>query len=129
MLKGTLLVRLLGILETLNKKGGFTKKECESIYPTDAVPPRMYGLVKAQKPEKNYPMKLVVSTIDSPPYGLSSYLVGIIQHTLDKNPTRLKNTAAFIEEAKNWSISPTEVQVPYDVVNLYPNVPLKKPWM
>ena len=113
-------------LAPLNKKGRFTKKEYESIYPSDAIPPRMYGLVKAHKPEKNYPMRLVVSTIGSPPYGLSSYLVGIIQHTLDKNPTRLKNTAAFIEEAKNWSISPTEVQVSYDVVNLYPTVPLKK---
>ena len=113
-------------LAPLNKKGRFTKKEYESIYPSDAVPPRMYGLVKAHKPEKDYPMRLVVSTIGSPPYGLSSYLVGIIQHTLDKNPTRLKNSAAFIDEAKTWSISPTEVQVSYDVVNLYPTVPLKK---
>ena len=113
-------------LAPLNKKGRFTKKEYETIYPSDAVPPRMYGLLKAHKPEKNYPMRLVVSTIGSPPYGLSSYLVGIIQHTLDKNPTRLKNTAAFINEAKTWSISQTEVQVSYDVVNLYPTVPLKK---
>ena len=113
-------------LAPLNKKGRFTKKEYESIYPSDAVPPRMYGLVKAHKPEKNYPMRLVVSTIGSPPYGLASYLVRVIQPTLDKNPTRLKNSAAFIEQAKSWSISPTEVQVSYDVVNLYPTVPLKK---
>ena len=71
-------------------------------------------------------MRLVVSTIGSPPYGLASYLVGVIQPTLDKNPTRLKNSAAFIEKAKSWTISPTEVQVSYDVVNLYPTVPLKK---
>ena len=113
-------------LAPLNKKGRFTKKEYELIYPSDAVPPRMYGLVKAHKPEKNYPMRLVVSTIGSPPYGLASYLVGVIQPTLDKNPTRLKNSAAFIEKAKSWTISPTEVQVSYDVVNLYPTVPLKK---
>lgn len=113
-------------LAPLNKKGRFTKKEYESIYPSDAVPPRMYGLVKAHKPEKNYPMRLVVSTIGSPPYGLASYLVGVIQPTLDKNPTRLKNSAAFIEKAKSWTISPTEVQVSYDVVNLYPTVPLQK---
>ena len=113
-------------LAPLNKKGRFTKKEYELIYPSDAVPPRMYGLVKAHKPEKNYPMRLVVSTIGSPPYGLASYLVGVIQPTLDKNPTRLKNSAAFIEKAKSWTISPTEVQVSYDVVNLYPTVPLQK---
>ena len=58
-------------LAPLNKKGRFTKNEYELIYPSDAVPPRMYGLVKAHKPEKNYPMRLVVSTIGSPPYGLA----------------------------------------------------------
>ena len=28
--------------------------------------------------------------------------------------------------AKNWSISPTEVQVSFDVLNLYPSIPLKE---
>ena len=60
----------------------------------------MYGVVKAHQPEKNYPMRLVVSTVGSPPYGLSSYLVGVIQPTLNENPTRLKNSAAFINEVK-----------------------------
>ena len=60
------------------------------------------------------------------PYGLSAYLVGVIQHTLNKNPTRLKNSASFVSEAKSWTISSTEVQVSYDVVNLYPSVPLKE---
>ena len=113
-------------LAPLNRKGPFTKNEYEATYPSNAIPPRMYGVVKAHKPEKNYPMRLVVSTVGSPPYGLSSYLVGVIQPTLNKNPTRLKNSAAFINEAKTWSISPTEIQVSYDVVNLYPSVPLKK---
>ena len=43
-----------------------------------------------------------------------------------KNPIRLKNTQAFIEEAKIWTIEPDEVQVSYDVVNLYPSVPIKE---
>ena len=113
-------------LSPLNSKGRFTKKEYEAIYPSDAVPPRMYGVVKAQKSEKDYPMRLVVSTIGSAPYGLSSYLVEVIQHTLNKNKTRLRNSASFVNEAKTWNISPTEVQVSFDVVNLYPSVPLKE---
>ena len=32
----------------------------------------------------------------------------------------------FANEAKTWKISPTEIQVSYDVVNLYPSVPLDK---
>ena len=79
-------------LSKLNKRGRFTTKEYESIYPSDAIPPRMYGTVKAHKPEKNYPMRLVVSTIGTPPHGLSAHLVKIIQPMLNKNPSRLRNS-------------------------------------
>ena len=113
-------------LSKLNKRGRFTVKEYERVYPSDAIPPRMYGTVKAHKPEKNHPMRLVVSTVGTPPHGLSAHLVKIIQPTLNKNPSRLKNSAAFVDIAKNWEISPTEVQVSYDVVNLYPSIPLKR---
>ena len=113
-------------LSKLKKKGRFTDKEYEEIYPTDALPPRMYGTLKAHKPQKNYPMRVVVSTIGTPNYGLSKYLVRISQNTLNKNPTRIKNTQSFVEEAKTWDISPEEVQVSYDVVNLYPSVPIKE---
>ena len=86
----------------------------------------MYGTVKAHKPEKRYPMRVVVSTIGTPPYGISSYLVKFIQHTLNKNKTRLKNSVSFVKEAKDWNITSDEIQVSYDVVNLYPSVPLKE---
>ena len=45
------------------------------MYPSDAVPPRMYGLLKVHKPQKDYPMRSVVSTIGSPMYGTSKHLV------------------------------------------------------
>ena len=96
------------------------------MYPSDAIPPRMYRMIKAHKPEKDYPMRLVVSTIGTANYGLSEYLVKITQNTLNKNPIRLKNSQAFVEEAKTWTIASDEVQVSYDVVNLYPSVPIKE---
>ena len=113
-------------LSSLRKRNRFTDKEYEKIYPSDAIPPRMYGMIKAHKPEKNYPMRLVVSTIGTANYGLSEYLVKITKNTLNKNPIRLRNTQAFVEEAKTWKIEPDEVQVSYDVVNLYPSVPIKE---
>ena len=42
------------------------------------------------KPEKNYPMRIIVSTIGTAPYGTSRYLVAIIQSTLNKNKDRFK---------------------------------------
>ena len=79
----------------------------------------MYGAVKAHKPEKNYPMRIVVSTIGTANYGISDYIVSIAQNTLNKNATRVKNSHSFVQEAKTWNVVSDEVQVSYDVVNLY----------
>nr|XP_047135286.1 uncharacterized protein LOC101239709 [Hydra vulgaris] len=83
-------------------------------------------MVKAHKPEKNYPMRPVVSTINTPPYGTSEYLVKIIQPTLNKNITRLINSRNFVNDAKEWKIDPNEIQVSFDVINLYPSVPINE---
>ena len=94
------------------------------IYPSDCIPPRLCGTLKAHRPEKNYPMRAVVSIIISPPYGTSKYLVKIIQRTLNKNKHRVLNSYSFVEEAKEWNISPNEIQTSFDLVNLYSSVPL-----
>ena len=66
----------------------------------------------------------MVSTIGSPAYGTSKYLVKVIQPTLNKNKHRVLNSSSFVEEAKEWNISPSEIQTSFDVVNLYPSVPI-----
>ena len=71
-------------------------------------------------------MRTVVSTIGTPTYGISEYIVKISQPTLNKNSIRIKNSKTFVNIAKTWDIDIDEVQVSYDVVNLYPSVPLKK---
>jgi len=117
--------KVQSILRKFNKLGRFTKLEYKNLYPSDPLPPRMYGAVKAHKPEKDYPMRIVVSTLGTPTYNISEYLVKIIQPTLNLNKTRLKNSRTFIEQAKSWVVSKDDVQVSYDVVNLYPSVPTK----
>ena len=71
-------------------------------------------------------MRTAVSTIETPPYGISKFLVKIIQPKLNKSQYKIKNSAEFANEAKIWKISPAEIQVSYDVVNLYPSVPFDK---
>ena len=114
------------VLCEMNKKKKFTKAEYEKIYPSDPIPPRMYGSIKAHKPEKGYPMRTIVSTIGTATHGISEHLVKLIQPALNKSETRIKNSTEFVREAKTWVIAENEVQVSYDVVNLYPSVPLKK---
>ncbi|XP_065663098.1 uncharacterized protein LOC136085707 [Hydra vulgaris] len=100
------------------------KMEYDSIYPSDPIPPRMYGLIKAHKPEKAYPMRIVVSTISTPNYGISNYLVKAIKPILNK--TRLTNSFDFVSKANSWNVDENEVQVSFDVINLYPSIPLKE---
>ncbi|XP_065642427.1 uncharacterized protein LOC136074056 [Hydra vulgaris] len=77
-------------------------------------------------PEQSYPMQIIVSTIGTPNYGISMYLVKLIQPILNENPTRLKNSQQFVEKAKSWDISSDKIQVSLDVINLYPSIPLKE---
>ena len=58
----------------LRKEEKFTDKEYFQIYPSDPIPLRLYGTIKAHKPEKNYPMRTIVSTIGTPMYGISNTL-------------------------------------------------------
>ena len=69
--------------------------------------------------------RTIVSTLGTPCYKVSKHLVKIIQPTLN-NDTTIKNSAAFVEEARQWKITPREVQVSFDVVAMYPSVPIKK---
>ena len=114
------------VARELKKDGKIDVKTFREIYPSDAVPPRLYGLVKAHKPEKDYPMRTVVSTIGTPFHGSSAFLVRLIQPTLNKNPTRIINSTVFVKQAQQWNIEPEEVQVSFDVTSLYPSVPIKK---
>ena len=113
-------------LAKIRKERNLPKDLYYKLYPSDATVPRAYGQCKAHKPTKNYPFRILVSTIGTAPYKVSKYLVKIIQPTLVKNPVVVKNTKEFVEEAKNWDIGPNEIQVSYDVVALYPSVPVKK---
>ena len=108
------------LLRKLKKEGKFDKKTYSLIYPSGCIPPRLYGTLKAYKPEKSYLMRVVLSTIGSPPYGTSKYLVKIIQPTFNTNKHRVLNSYSLVEEAKEWNISPNEIQTSFDVVNLYP---------
>ena len=96
------------------------------MYPSDAIPPQLYRVIKAHKSEKNYPIKTIVSTIGTAPYRTSKYLVEIIQPTLNKNKHCVMNLPSFVNEAATWETTQEEVQVSYDVINLYPSIPIDK---
>ena len=77
----------------IKKEDKFDKKTYSLVYPSDCISPRLYRILKAHKPEKNYPMRALMPTIRSPPYGTSKFLVKIIQPTLNKNKHRVLNSS------------------------------------
>ena len=121
----TIVDKFQKMLSTINKEVNIPNRLYRELYPSDGIPPRLYGTIKAHKPNKNYPARTIVSTLGTPCYKVSKHLVKIIQPTLN-NDTTIKNSAAFVEEARQWKITPREVQVSFDVVAMYPSVPIKK---
>ena len=93
----------------LRKENKFTNKTYFELYPSDPIPPHLYGTIKACKPEKNFPMQVIVSTIATPPYGISKYFVDIIQPTLNKDQRKVKNSKSFVWQAQTWKIEPDEI--------------------
>ena len=71
-------------------------------------------------------MRAIASTIGTPSFGISQYLVELIQSTLNKSKYKITNSSSFVNEAKNWLVKRDEIQVSYDIVNLYPSVPTNK---
>ena len=83
----------------LRKKSKYTDKNYFKLFLSYPIPPNLYGKIKMHKPENNFPMRVIVSTISTPPYGISKYLVDIIQPTLNKNQHKVKNSRSFGSQA------------------------------
>ena len=72
-------------LATLRKQQKFKTRTYLHLCLSDPIPPHLYGFIKAHKPEKCYAMRAIVSTIGTPPYDISHYLIELIQHKVKVN--------------------------------------------
>ena len=65
----TLMNKFQIVLAKLRKGNKFDIKTYFKLYPSEAIPLRLYRVIKAQKPEKNYPTRTIMSTIRTVTYG------------------------------------------------------------
>ena len=56
------------IQNIVRKQKKFETKIYFHFYPPNLISPRLYGVIKAHKPEKCYAMGTIVSTIGTPSY-------------------------------------------------------------
>lgn len=79
----------------MGKESKFENKTYFKLYPSDAISPQSYRVIKAHTQAKNYPMRTLVLIIGTAPYGISKYLVDIIKTTLNKNKHGVMNSSSF----------------------------------
>jgi len=83
--------------------------------------PRCYGLPKIHK--RDVPLRIVVSSVGSPLYDVANFLHGILNTSIKKPISHVKDSWYFVSYIKEKSILPHEILVSFDVTSLFTNLP------
>ena len=83
--------------EMSNRKT-LSRTENRRLRMTDGVIPRAYGLTKIHK--QNYPLRIIVSSLNSSLYNLSLFLHNIIADSIPEMPSFIKNSYDLINKLK-----------------------------
>ena len=89
---------------------------------TDAIAPRIYGLPKVHKPD--WPLRPIVSFINSPLYNLSKFIAKILTPLINSNNLSIKNSFELIDKISNFKINDNDLMLSFDVVSLFTKIPV-----
>lgn len=87
-----------------------------------AMAPRIYGLPKIHK--EGTPLRPICSSVNSPSYGLSKYIVDILNNLTRDSLYNIKDAMEFKSRINNVHIEDDEVLISFDVVSLFPSIPV-----
>ena len=94
-----------------------------NLYDVGCSPGKFYGLVKVHK--DSYPIRPVVSMIDTPEYVLAKWLDSYIKPNIPSG-FMLNSTEQFVSAVKDFPVCSDDKLVSFDVKSLYTNIPLKE---
>lgn len=109
-----------GILDKLYHANVIADRLKKSLKTWNTIPPRLFGQIKYHK--VGYPIRLIVSTINSAAYKLARFLATILRKAF-KPKYSVKNAKAFIRMVRRKRISKGHVLVSFDIVNCFGNIP------
>lgn len=89
---------------------------------TDGVLPRAYGLPKIHKPD--CPLRIIVSSINTPLYGLASFLHDIIYSSIPTANSHISDSFQLVEKLTGAHIHDDYKLISLDVISLFTNVPV-----
>jgi len=113
--------KLNDLLKNWFQKGFITKQTYFSMFSSDSILPKAYGLPKIHK--KNNPYRIIVSSINTALYPLASFLQTIISDSLTFNNRYVKNSYELYKTLSGKKIDNTNILVSLDVISLFTNVP------
>ncbi|XP_025264609.1 uncharacterized protein LOC112637982 [Camponotus floridanus] len=93
-----------------------------SLNCTDGVLPRAYGLPKIHK--KNNPLRVIVSSKNTPLYGLAKFLHDIIYKSVPRPDSQVINSAQVVDRLNGRRIDDNIKLISLDVISLFTNIPL-----
>ncbi|XP_045534547.1 uncharacterized protein LOC123721120 [Papilio machaon] len=96
--------------------------ERKRLRPLNPTPPKIYGLPKIHKP--NWPLRPIVSQIDSPTYKCSRHMADFLQTLTGKTTSFIRDSTHFIRLLRDIRIQDDEAMVSFDVASLFTNVPV-----
>ena len=121
----TLERKIQGKLRSLKKEGKFDDETYKDIYPSGSLTPSANPLVKAHKPNKDFPARLVTSHIGAPQEHLASHLNQILKTYIENNPFICKNSFNFVNQLKNLKLQLYKIMASYNASALFPSVPIE----
>lgn len=88
-----------------------------SLYVSDGILPRAYGLPKIHK--RNHSFRIIVSSLDNPLYHLASYLHRIMHKGFPKAQSHILNSFRLVDKLSHTLIKDNYTLISLDAVSLY----------
>lgn len=112
--------KLNQMVTTWHKESAISDYEAKYLHNYHGVVAKLYGLPKIHK--INTPFRPIVSSIGTPLYNLSSFLSVILNKTVGKSFTAVKNSAEFKDKIKNIILPKDHIILSLDVISLFTNI-------
>jgi len=90
---------------------------------TDGLLPRAYGLPKLHK--TGHPLRVIISSLQSPLYNLSCYLHEIIKYSVPEANSSVGNSFKLVKNLNGKTLDSGYTLASLDVVSLFTNVPIE----
>ena len=111
------------LVKSWSSKNYISKMEEKLLCINNAKPPKIYGLIKLHR--QGYPMRPIVSCIQSPTYNLAKFLVDVLKKVVGRSSFNVKDSWSFHKYINAQRVPENYCLVSFDVVSLYTSIPIE----